>query len=128
MADYGFEVYRPDGSLQLSTRETVLRLVHIERIAGSFSGTFSVPDFDADEAGGVFTGQGFFYVQYGIQNNGNNAILNGPGDLPILGVTILPSLNWNNATKTMTVTPAAIPSGWWSATRPDYDIIFCHFR
>ena len=128
MADFGLEIYRADGSLALSTRETVLRLVHIERIAGTFAGTFSVPEFDADVVGGLFTGQGFFYVQYDVRNRSNNPIINGPGDQPILGTMLLPSLSWNNSTKLMTVAPAVIPAGWPFGARPNYDVVFCHFR
>ena len=119
---YGLELRRPNGTVSLTTRETIFRFVHIERVAGTFSGSFSVPEFDAVESGGVFTGSGFFYVQYILleQVVGGNRVAE-------YGASILPTLFWNNTAKTMTVTPASIPSGWPNP-RPDYDIIFLHFR
>ena len=127
MPEYGFEIRRADGSLALSTRETVLRLVHVETVSADFNGSFSVPDFDAIQDGSEFTGKGFFYVQqrvlpysqsFGVAIQTNTA----------LGAEILPSLNWSNSNKTMTVVPAAIPSGWIPNLRTEYDIIFMHFR
>lgn len=122
MPDFGFEIYRSDGSLALSTRESILRLVHIESISGTFNGTFSVPDFNAIEDDGLFIGRGFFYVQYDIRGESD-----APGQ-PAFGTMILPSLNWDNSAKEMSVQPASIPSGWPFRARPNYDIIFCHFR
>lgn len=120
---YGLEINKPNGSIALSTRETVLRFVHIERIAGNFNGTFSVPNFDAIESGGIFTGRGFFYVQYVIRGASTPSNF-----FPVYGAMILPSLFWNNTTKVMTVSPASIPATWPRRTVPDYDIIFIHFR
>lgn len=122
MSDYGFEVLRPDGSVKLSTRETVARFVHIERVAGGVSTTFSVPEFDAVESNGVFTGRGFFYVQYVVRAPASDP------NVPVFGAMINPTLNWDNTTKIMTFTPASIPAGWPARTVPDYDIIFIHFR
>jgi hypothetical protein len=124
MSDYGFEVRRPDGSVRLTTRETIGRFVHIERVAGGSPTTFSVPDFDATESGGVFTGRGFFYIQYVCRYRENNS----GSSFIAYGAMINPTLNWDNTTKVMSFSPANIPSGWPFGTRPDYDIIFIHFR
>lgn len=124
MSDYGFEVLRPDGSVKLSTRETVARFVHRERVAGGVSTTFSVPEFDAVESNGVFTGRGFFYPQYVIKRRENDP---NRGQI-VYGAMINPTLNWNNTTKVLSFTPASIPPDWPFRTRPDYDIIFIHFR
>ena len=123
MSDYGFEVLRPDGSVKLSTRETVARFVHIERVVGTSSTTFSVPEFDAVESNGVFTGRGFFYPQYILTSENRST-----GGDPTYGAMVNPTLNWDNTTKVMSFTPASIPSGWPFRTVPDYDIIFIHFR
>lgn len=125
MQDYGFEIYRPSGALSLSTRETLLRLVHIERCAADFDGTFSVPEFDAIETAtpGIFSGQGFFYVQYRI---GRRDDPDRAGDAATLGSILNPGLDWDNSTKQMTVTP--IPIYRSGVRRTDYEIIFMHFR
>jgi hypothetical protein len=120
---HGLEIRKANGVISLSTKETVVRFVHIQRVGGSFSGTFSVPDFDGVVSGGSFTGSGFFYVQYVIRSRGDASTVQ-----PIYGAMITPTLNWNNTTKVMTVSPASIPSQWPFRPRPDYDIIFLHFR
>ena len=122
MSDYGFEIRRSDGSVQLTTRETVARFVHIERIPRGFSGTFSVPEFDAVESGGVFTGRGFFYTQYVVRGQDDGA------ERPAYGAMIVPNLNWDNTNKIMTVSMPSIPGAWLFRTRPNYDIIFIHLR
>lgn len=124
MSDYGFEIRRSDGSISLNMRETFARFVHRERVYGGASTTFSVPAFDAVEVDGVFTGKGFFYVQYVVQRRQND-----PNRAQtVLGAMISPGLSWNNTTKVMTFTPASIPAEWPFRTVPDYDIIFIHFR
>lgn len=123
MPEYGFEIRRANGSLALSTRETLLRLVHIERVDGDFAGTFSVPEFDAVESNGVFTGPGFFYVQKVVAPSTVNS-----GSLSTQTL-LLPTLNWNNTSKVMSVTPANLPSGWPVGTfRSPYEVVFMHFR
>jgi len=122
---YGLELRRADGTLALSSRETLFRLVHAEKCADNFTGTFSVPTFDT---GGTFqddTAKGFFYVQYEISPMPDSFNLHRPA----IGSITLPSLNWDNATKVMTVAPANIPAGWPSSfgARPSYEIIFMHF-
>lgn len=116
MGEFGFELRRADGSLAVTSRETLLRLVHIQRIGGSFTGSFTVPDFDATETNGVFTGKGFFYAQKVMP--ARNA-----------RTSVLPTLDWNNDTKTMSVTAVSLPPNWppGQVTSP-YDIIFMHFR
>ena len=126
---HGFEIRRADGSIALSSRETLFRFIHAEKVAADFAGTFSVPGFDGDETSGSFTAKGFFYVQYEISPRGYG--FGGTPDnedQPILGSMLAPSLTWNNTTKVMTVAPASIPSGWPLRTRPDYEVIFMHFR
>ena len=117
MAGYGFEILRADGSIGLSTRETLLRLIHVETVSGDYSGTFSVPLFDAVESAGSFTGKGFFYVQ----------VLPDILDAQILfaAPTIYNQLNWNNTTKEMTVVND-VPSPFRPAS--SYQIVFKHFR
>lgn len=124
MSEYGLEFYRADGSTALSVRETLPRLVHVERVNGNFSGTFSVPDFDAVESGGLFTGSGFFYVQKVPFIAGSSSF-----EVPIARTLILPTLDWNNTTKVMSVSPASIQSGWPpGSVRSPYEIVFMHFR
>lgn len=123
MPDYGFEIRRANGSLALSTRETLLRLVHIERVNGDFTGTFSVPEFDATESNGVFTGPGFFYVQKVVAQS--TVDIGGLSTHTLL----LPTLNWDNTSKVMSVTPANLPSNWPVGTfRSPYEIVFMNFR
>lgn len=124
---YGFEVRRADGSVALSTCETLPRIVHVERVNGMSATTFSVPNFDAEENNGVFSGSGFFYVQYVIQNRENNQIFSGSAQ-PTYGAMVLPQLDWDNVTKIMSFAPASIPGNWPFRTVPNYDIIFMHYR
>lgn len=128
MSDYGIEIFRADGRLALSTRETLFRLVHREKCAGDFAGTFAVPGFDGDETAGTFDAKGFFYVQYEISPRGYGFGGSGDTTQPTTGSILLPSLAWDNTTKIMSVTPANVPSGWPFQTRPDYEVVFMHFR
>ena len=116
---YGIEFRRADGSVVLEADETFAGVIHTETVAQDFSGTFSVPAFD--------DAKGMFYVQFEVVNEllgfGGVAL-----DFHTIGAALIPTLSWNNTTKEMTVTPASIPSNWERRTRPNFQVIFIHYR
>lgn len=120
---YGIQFRRADGSVVLEQDETFAGIIHVQRLAQDFTGTFSVPKFDADydAATGLFTGKGMFTTTFECLTTTNNGSLFARAES-----AIRPELSWNNQTKVMQVTAPAPPSGW---TDPSpYRIIFIHYR
>jgi hypothetical protein len=110
---YGFEFRDADGNIRLSVTEAMPRVIHEERVAHDFSGTFSVPAFDSDQ--GMFYITPAAYIWY--DSTGRDTVVVNP----FRG----PSLSWDNSTKVMTVTPVSLPAGFPLGTSPaDYWIVF----
>jgi hypothetical protein len=118
---HGIEFRRADGSVVLEQDETFAGVIATRTRNQGFSGTISVPNFDSDK--------GMFYVQFEVRGEGYGM----PGQTesdryPVYGAAILPDLSWNNSSKEMTVTPADVPPSWLRATKPNYTIVFIHYR
>jgi hypothetical protein len=94
MTAYGFETFDANGLINLSTKDTISRIVFVEPFAANFSGTRYVPEFD-DTVGTILVefnaflfatnDVGFMYANYGTY----------------------PSINWVQSSRTLTMTPAA---------------------
>lgn len=124
---YGIKIFGPGGTLRLDDDETFTRVVATVKQNASFSGTFSVPDFDDTK--------GMFHVSYFI-NKYDGSTSSAVSDstplsasvFPICEGTSLPTLNWNNTTKVMTCSPVVWPSGWTTRNPSDYVVTFIHYR
>lgn len=124
---YGLRIFGAGGALRLDDDETFTRVVATVKQNASFSGTFSVPDFDDTK--------GMFHVSY-LTNKFYGVTQSAVPDstplsayvFPVVEGTSLPSLNWNNTTKVMTCAPVAWPSGWTFANASDYVVTFIHYR
>ena len=97
----------------LSLASSSARIVATVKRNASFSGTFSVPDFDDTK--------GLFHVSYFVNKfdvavdaalPDSHTPLDPFTDHLVFEMTSLPSLNWNNTTKVMTVSPVV-----WRETR-----------
>lgn len=132
---YGIQMRNSGGALALDTDECFPQLVRSRRVAGDWSGTLFISNFDLN--------RGMFYVAlcYEKRHGGAyagrapDAAAYSPTASPDTYMTIasgsynLPTLNWNNDTKIMTVTPADLPPGFPGAGRsPDYYLKFIHFK
>lgn len=126
MSDWGLELRNAAGVVTLRMTEAMPRLVHSQKFAWDHTGTLSVPGFDTDF--------GMFYVSPCAYSG----YLSSPGFLErddrtfasaeagLFGFTgmCLPSLDWNNATKVMTIAPATFPPAWPYEHRLDYVLNF----
>jgi len=103
---YGLEVTNADGTLAFSSQDTAASIVAIIEKPYAFSGTVSIPKFDDT--------RGSLIVTYDTV----------PG--PEAGVMNLPTVNWDNITKILTLSPAGfIPPG---SPLSDYKIILFHYK
>lgn len=110
---YGFEFRDAAGAIRLSINEAMPRVIYQQRVLHSFSGSFSVPEFDSD--------YGMFYIAPSaviiFNDDGTTFVTMNPYRAP--------TLEWNNSTRTMTVTPAQLPVGFpGSTTGSAYWIVF----
>lgn len=110
----GFEIRDENGVVTFSNTKSGFRLVDVRNYAWNFSGTDVVPDFD--DTLGIFT-----YVPYADG---------------IIWPTPIPTLEWANATKILTITAAPVTV---EVTRPqggtfvfgravDFEVRFYHYR
>lgn len=99
---YGFEVRRSDGTVQIASSMTVLRLIGTEEFAANANESRYVPDFDDTRGILQLTFEPYF-------SNGF-----------FLDVNWFPSINWNNTTKMLTVSPA-------NPARLDYFVLLYHY-
>lgn len=130
---YGIEFRNADGSLSLRLDECFPQTVYQEKFSGDFSGNINIPEFDSDrgmfyvefrmvkhsQIGGVFTPLADSAVR-GFGAGLYNAIMTNP-----VGV---PSLSWNNSTKTMTISPAVDLGFGYTPTRSPYFLRCLHFK
>ena len=122
---YGVKIMGPGGVLRLDEDETFTRVVATVKKGASFSGTFSVPDFDDTK--------GLFHVSYFVNKWDSGAAADSLTPMNtiyrgfVFEETSLPSLNWNNSTKVMTVTPVSWPAGWTYYNASDYVVTFIHW-
>lgn len=129
---YGVRFFRNTGAASLEDDETFNRLVHSEKISEGFDGTISIPDFDSDK--GLFT-ISYYLSKFRIDSDtrvsdstswSSQDYLH-PHEHPVS----LPSLNWDNSTKVMTISPQSLPSDWTrtgSDNNADYLLMFFHHR
>lgn len=117
---YGVRMFDSGGDLRLDVDETFTRLVHVERFAAGFAGTFSVPEFDDTK--------GLFYYTFFVKRLIDSIGL--PTPYYSVNPHALPPLSWNNTTKVMTVSVHTLPPGWEGVLTndPDYAIVFLHYR
>lgn len=127
---YGVQMFDSTGALRLDVNETFTRIVHVEKKAWNFTGTFSVPEFD-DTVGLFFVS--FYVVKFRIDID-----VQMPPDTSFsahdylhlrINPHAIPDLHWNNDTKTMTVAPHSLPSGFElrGDVDPPYAIVFIHY-
>jgi len=128
------ELRNADGSLVLESDETFTRVVHTAPVLGDFSGVISVPAFDDTK--------GLFYVSYRLMkfnvdggvrlaDSADWSTTSGSRTRSAVHPAAMPTLAWANGPKEMTITPSALPGAWpryGSGDRPDYTIIFLHYR
>jgi hypothetical protein len=99
----GFEILNADGSVALDQDSSPPRLIFWELFPYDFSGTRSVPDFDDTK--------GFLAVSFGLHKHSGFPSFNNVADSTVgarvdLDMTVLPTVDWNNTTKILTVTAA----------------------
>lgn len=124
---YGVKIFGPGGVLRLDEDETFTRVVATVKRNFNFSGTVSVPDFDDTK--------GMFHVSYFINkfNDTSGKLADNKAPMVLLDkltfeATSLPTLNWNNTTKLLAISPVVWPSGWTAINASDYLITFIHYR
>ena len=92
---YGFQVFDAAGGIVYGETQTGTRLVYSQAIAANFSGVISVPGFDS--AKGVINVVFAAHMQ---------AV--GVNTRPFVNMSSHPTLVWDNAAKTLTVTAEAV--------------------
>lgn len=147
-----FDIFDATGLRVLSMAEALPRIVHSQRFPAAFTGSFTVPEFDI--------AQGLFYyspvpvITRSWISGASRPLARQPDAFdfsamtagfgvhyPVLGnVFALPSMSWDEPTRTMTVAPSDLPSNWPqyfegqfrypyvgnNTYRPDYFITFLH--
>jgi len=125
---YGVKIMGPGGVLRLDEDETFTRVVATVKKGASFSGTFSVPDFD-DTKGlfhvSYFVNKFDIYTWTALADSANP--MRDYRDHLVWNETSLPSLSWNNTTKVMSATPVSWPTGWSNENPSDYVVTFIHW-
>lgn len=119
---YGFEIRDASSNIVLDSNDTTFRIVHVRECEASYSGSFTVSEFDSSR-GAYYVKPIFTYRIYGgsvhtraysssynyttpsaVYSNYSLGKFYGP-------VHAQPTLSWNNSTKTMTVTPSSTQAG-----------------
>jgi len=130
---YGFEFKRSDGEIYLDSTESAIRLVKTIDVSRTFSGNISVPEFSINKGSfflkPVFTA--YYFVDDSIASYSDPIFPVGSGGAPVAyyfttGQYQRPTLQWNESTKQMSVTPSAswVPSPEVAA---DFQIKFFHY-
>lgn len=124
----GLDIRDSTGVSMLGPYGTFTRHVATIYKDNNFSGTISVPNFDDTK--------GTFVINWSLEKHGLNSAQvaktvgweTTPAKAVMADSTDLPTLNWNNTTKLLTVTPN--PSAWANTTEitSGYHIVFLHYR
>ena len=104
---FGFEFRDAAGNETLTIDEAMPRVIDERRLAWGFSGTIWVPGFDDQ--------YGMFYVSPELRiatPSAGQEWWQAQTVRPSVPATPFPTLNWNNATKAMSIAPATLPDGW----------------
>lgn len=122
---YGFEVNDNLGNLALNSSVSTVRIVHQRFCTWDYNSSFSVPNFDSNK-GEFYMRPHFtvaeapdkFYGSYVIASTGTNYNFDFQGTqilhystcgwLLTFPAMSKPTFSWNNSTKMMSVTPAAV--------------------
>lgn len=130
---FGFEAYRANGSLMISSKSGVARLIYSSDRDAGFSGNISVPAFDISL--GFFTSQVYPYLQTFIGSSASGPL---PDNNSFTNPDILtasqcyprsPNLSWNNSTKVLSVSPnTEFQNNREQFLRHRYRIIMVHYR
>jgi hypothetical protein len=136
----GFETRRADGSVNISTRDGIARLIYSEFFDHDFNGTRHVPAFD-DERGVIQILLSTFKIANTPAGPGTTFTprTRVPDATPIGGFpsvqprlsnfSSLPSLHWSNADKILTLTPASSWDPYFhTSARADYVVQMVHYR
>lgn len=135
----GFEAFNPDGSSLISSVEGVARLIYSVDVSPTFSGTFSLPNFDSDL--GVWNIQPYIYRWLRLggvfrEVADNETFLQSGNPVGHLVGWRNPVVSWDNYTKLFTVTvnsePRQVLDGVSSSIvldkNPRTRIAFLHYR
>lgn len=107
---YGLVIRNADGSVAIDDLSRPPRLIFHEQFAWDFSGTRHVPAFD--------DAKGFISISFGFHKfrgypHFDNADISAPLDYQqpdtvgvALDTTSMPTVNWDNGTKLLTIAPA----------------------
>lgn len=112
--NYGFEFRDANGVRRLQLTEAMPRVIHAQRFPSNFAGSITVSGFDSDF--------GMFYCSHSLVT-----VLDGRGFLLVnlMSFAYIPSLSWDNTTKTMTIGPRSLPPGFYGAGGDvDYWLVF----
>lgn len=130
---YGFEAYRSDGSTMISSTDGVARLIYSADIAESYSGSFTVSDFDSDL--GYYTIRSYPFMHLITGGSGYAPLAESSSwtqsSHPFCGIcpAMKPTLSWNNTTKSMTVTANSDTEDYYLQTvRYRYRIFMVHYK
>ena len=108
----GLQTYNADGSIGLNSLSRPPRLIFFEMFDYDFTGTRNVPSFDDTK--------GFISVSLGLHKARGYPYFDNVPDSTVMGANTyiwfdgisLPTLNWNNTTKLLNISPAApAPTG-----------------
>lgn len=128
---YGLVIRNADGSVAIDELSRPPRLVFHEQFAWDFSGVRHVPAFD--------DAKGFISVSFGFHkargfpdfDNADNAApldFQQPGTVQIvLDTSSMPTLNWDNIAKTLSISPAGFNDTLVSGQSP-FAIFMVMFR
>lgn len=122
MPEYGVEMRNADNVLSIGGQRTFARLVSSHDVAGDETVSISVPAFD-DQRGTIV-----FYPK-ATKIDGNNNVIgyaSTQAETSTLHLSMhqLPTLDWDNTTKILSVTPAT----FLGPVRPDFLVNFFHYR
>ena len=121
---YGLQVFNSDGSLAIGTLSEPPRLIYHEEFDYNFSGTRSVPDFD-DTKGFISVSFGHHKTTSGGQTSPSTPI--GGTTQVQIDATSLPTVNWNNTTKVLTLAPATFTDTFVGG-QSEYSIFMVHYK
>lgn len=119
---YGLRLKNPDGSVALDGGQTLSRIAHSQIVASDFTGTIGpIDSFDDTRGALMLSPKAFRY--YDFTKYGDGAAYPTEG-LYTVNLVCMPSLDWNNTTKLLSVTAAPTYGGLVS----DWLITFMMYR
>lgn len=128
---YGFEFYTENGRLFLDSRRSAVRLLKTIDVDRNFSGSISVPEFSTNDGYYFFKPVQIAWVPAGgpiIPYSNNPLPANNYTYNPYYssGNFVRPTLSWDEATRTMTITPSA--ASWpFEERKVDFQIKFLRY-